>query len=239
MVSNGGCAACLAIHSEQQRKANPEKAAAAVRASEAKHRERKLARGRAYSKSHLAESAAAKRARNAKRLVAKLAARVPEPSDYTGPIVTRADAKAKGATRFFTGKPCVKNHLSERTTANGGCIACNAIFISAIYHAEGTEKQAKRKAGKRVVKHRRRALEAKAEGTFTVADIKRIGDGQKWKCHWCSKPAKKAYHVDHVIPLAKGGTNKPSNLVIACSRCNTRKNALDPIEYARRIGLLI
>jgi hypothetical protein len=29
--------------------------------------------------------------------------------------------------------------------------------------------------------------------------------------------------VDHVIPLSWGGTNHPSNLVVACSPCNMKK----------------
>lgn len=239
MVTNGACCTCLAIRSEAWRLADPERAAAAVRASDEKHRERRRAKGRAYSQAHRSESAAWKRARNAKKLAAKLAARTPDPTDYTGPVVTREEARAKGLTRFFTGKPCKHNHLSERTTKNGGCIRCNGLTLRALLRAEGTPQQAKLLASKRVVKHRRRSRDREAEGAFAVADVLRIGDMQKWKCHWCSKPTKKHYHVDHLIPLAKGGTNRPSNLVIACPKCNLRKNASDPIEYARRIGLLI
>jgi 5-methylcytosine-specific restriction endonuclease McrA len=87
--------------------------------------------------------------------------------------------------------------------------------------------------------HRRRAKMRSAEGWFTIADVRRIGATQKWQCHWCGTPTRIGYHVDHVVPLSKGGSNWPSNLVIACAKCNQRKNATDPIEYARRIGLLI
>ena len=239
MIVNGACCTCLAIRSEAWRLADPERAAASVRASEVKHRERKLQRGRAYSKAHQPESAAWKRARNAKRLAAKLAARIPDPSDYTGPVVSRVEARARGATHFFTGKPCKHNHLSQRNSKNGGCIKCNVLTHQAHLRADGTPQQAKLLASKRVVKHRRRSRDREAEGKFAAADILRIGDLQKWKCHWCSKPTKKHYHVDHLIPLAKGGANRPSNLVIACPQCNLRKNATDPVEYARRIGLLI
>jgi 5-methylcytosine-specific restriction endonuclease McrA len=44
---------------------------------------------------------------------------------YTGPRVTRAEAKAAGAKRYFTGKPCRNGHLCERYVANEQCIACN------------------------------------------------------------------------------------------------------------------
>ena len=29
--------------------------------------------------------------------------------------------------------------------------------------------------------------------------------------------------IDHKIPKSKGGTNKPENLVLACSSCNSKK----------------
>ena len=37
--------------------------------------------------------------------------------------------------------------------------------------------------------------------------------------------------VDHVVPLALGGTNYEGNLAPACRRCNARKNALLLIEW--------
>lgn len=30
--------------------------------------------------------------------------------------------------------------------------------------------------------------------------------------------------IDHIVPLALGGTNRPANLIIACKHCNARKN---------------
>jgi 5-methylcytosine-specific restriction endonuclease McrA len=32
-----------------------------------------------------------------------------------------------------------------------------------------------------------------------------------------------ALEVDHIIPLSKGGTDKPSNLITACFECNSQK----------------
>jgi len=40
------------------------------------------------------------------------------------PIVTRAEAKAAGSTRYFTGEPCKYGHLAERTTTSGECAEC-------------------------------------------------------------------------------------------------------------------
>jgi 5-methylcytosine-specific restriction endonuclease McrA len=44
---------------------------------------------------------------------------------HTGPIVTRAEAKAAGAKRYFTGKPCKRGHVSEYYTSIAQCVACS------------------------------------------------------------------------------------------------------------------
>lgn len=38
-------------------------------------------------------------------------------------IISRAEAKARGLTRYFTGKPCKHGHIAERRV-EGGCIEC-------------------------------------------------------------------------------------------------------------------
>lgn len=46
------------------------------------------------------------------------------------------------------------------------------------------------------------------------------------KCCYCGKsPPQVSLEVDHVIPIAMGGTNDRSNLVVACARCNRGKSA--------------
>ncbi len=40
--------------------------------------------------------------------------------------------------------------------------------------------------------------------------------------------------LDHVHPLAKGGTHSPGNLVLACCRCNRLKADLLPGEFFAR-----
>jgi 5-methylcytosine-specific restriction endonuclease McrA len=43
---------------------------------------------------------------------------------YDGPIVTRAEALARGLPRWFIGKSCKRDHISERRTTDGVCVAC-------------------------------------------------------------------------------------------------------------------
>ena len=76
----------------------------------------------------------------------------------------------------------------------------------------------------------RRARERGAPGSHTQDDIDRLLSAQKRKCWWCAKPLR-GYHVDHRIPLARGGSNGADNLVISCPRCNQRKHAKMPWEF--------
>jgi 5-methylcytosine-specific restriction endonuclease McrA len=41
-------------------------------------------------------------------------------------------------------------------------------------------------------------------------------------CRYCGVPAT---HVDHVLPISRGGPTHPDNLVAACQRCNLQKGA--------------
>lgn len=45
-------------------------------------------------------------------------------------------------------------------------------------------------------------------------------DGQS--CRYCGAPAD---HVDHVDPVANGGTDDDANLAAACEHCNLSKGA--------------
>ncbi|MEU5149753.1 HNH endonuclease [Streptomyces yangpuensis] len=50
------------------------------------------------------------------------------------------------------------------------------------------------------------------------------------RCAYC--PAL-ATHLDHVIPLSKGGTDTESNIVPACQHCNLSKGAKTLEEWSR------
>jgi 5-methylcytosine-specific restriction endonuclease McrA len=84
----------------------------------------------------------------------------------------------------------------------------------------------------------RRAQTLAVGGEHTEQDILRQHKAQKGKCYWCDCKLGEKYHVDHVIPLSKGGTNDPSNLVIACPTCNLSKHDKFPWEWDGNNGKL-
>lgn len=53
------------------------------------------------------------------------------------------------------------------------------------------------------------------------------------KCYLCGKKIKEGqpYHIDHKIPLARGGKHASWNLAITCPECNMRKRMKTPWEY--------
>lgn len=85
----------------------------------------------------------------------------------------------------------------------------------------------------------RRAAKLKAGGVHTPEDISRIMEDQRGRCAYCRRSIRKSHHVDHIIPLSKGGSNWPKNLQLTCKACNLKKNAANPLDFARRIGRLL
>lgn len=64
-----------------------------------------------------------------------------------------------------------------------------------------------------------------------LVSLAAIGDRDNWRCGICGglidkakrHPAPLAASIDHIVPIAKGGTNDPENLQIAHFRCNWKK----------------
>lgn len=69
--------------------------------------------------------------------------------------------------------------------------------------------------------------------------IPALFEKQRGKCAFCRKSIKAAYHVDHIIALAKGGAHEPLNLQLLCGPCNVRKWTYHPVEFAQKYGKLL
>lgn len=111
----------------------------------------------------------------------------------------------------------------------GRCLA-----NSAKYHAKNPDKI-------RSIRRNRKARIRNADGRHTEADVAEILAMQKGRCAdpSCRKKLGDKYHVDHIVPIAKGGSNDRSNLQIMHPACNQRKSAKDPIIWAQENGFLL
>lgn len=81
---------------------------------------------------------------------------------------------------------------------------------------------------------------ARGEKRLSPEEVERIVALQKGKCAICkSKLEKTGRHIDHIVPITKGGTSHPHNIQMLCPTCNRKKSNADPIDYMQRIGLLL
>lgn len=89
---------------------------------------------------------------------------------------------------------------------------------------------------------KRRAKVKGAGGVHTASDIARLLHSQRQLCANCEtklfKSGPSKFHVDHIMPVSKGGSNGPDNLQCLCPPCNRRKSAKLPEEWAALNGRL-
>lgn len=180
------------------------------------------------------------------------------------PLIARADAippawgKIKKCVvcnaRFHVGGPGSGSGYHSRNICSDDCKKIrdkrNLRKRERIYRARHRQKLKVKRAAKRAaeralllaLKKQLASREPSWFGLFTTEDIERIKVLQRNRCAGfaCRRSLLKCeVNYDHIIPLDRGGTNDPRNIQLLCKRCNSRKGALDPIEYARRNGRLL
>ena len=85
-------------------------------------------------------------------------------------------------------------------------------------------------------RHKRRTVIK--DGDVTTQQLKELYSTVK-NCYWCNiKLTKNNTHLDHFVPLSKGGLHTIDNLVLSCSCCNLKKSNKDPYEFAQERGRL-
>lgn len=72
-------------------------------------------------------------------------------------------------------------------------------------------------------------------GRDVRAQVWAKSDGHCWYCGRPTNPFVD-FRVDHVVPIAGGGSNLLDNLVPACHRCNAAKGALSLQQFRERRG---
>lgn len=92
---------------------------------------------------------------------------------------------------------------------------------------------------KRASDHKRRAGIKKGGGSFTATDIRALLKTQRGKCVACRGKISGIYHIDHIMPLALGGSNGISNIQLLCPRCNLSKKDKHPITFMQSRGFLL
>jgi len=168
-------------------------------------------------------------------------------------VISRKDAKALGLPRYFTGKPCKREHVSERYIS-GNCIACDLALKDARYKAdpelfkgrvnkyraenpekvaESNRNYAKRHPAKMVAKAAARRA-AKLLRTPPWVDHAKILPYYSRSRLWTILHGV-MYHVDHIVPLQGelvSGLHVDYNLTVMQGPENSSKgNDFDPMTY--------
>lgn len=72
-----------------------------------------------------------------------------------------------------------------------------------------------------------RAYHSKNQRRLMTPELrKQIAERDHYTCQICGKymPDGVGLHIDHIIPVSKGGKTVPSNLQVLCSKCNGHKS---------------
>ena len=137
------------------------------------------------------------------------------------------------------GKPL--NGQTKRKT----CDKC--LEVKREYHKENCEQRRKRqsvwskanpeKRRKRRAtdKHTYRARKQGNGGTFTFEELNELFEQQEGFCAYCGELLYSSFdkdvHVEHKLPVSRGGTSYISNIVLSCSKCNWEKGTKTHEEF--------
>ena len=86
---------------------------------------------------------------------------------------------------------------------------------------------------RKAASHRRRLNGA----SYISAEIVRLVEQRNLEifevlsCEYCGRAVKGNYHLDHRIPLSRGGNNSFDNFSISCSKCNLSKGQKTVEEF--------
>lgn len=92
---------------------------------------------------------------------------------------------------------------------------------------------------KRISSHKRRARKASIGGTLSRDLTEKLLKRQKGKCACCGGVLSVDFQLDHIMPIALGGSNTDENIQLLHGLCNRRKAAKHPIDFMQERGFLL
>ena len=135
-----------------------------------------------------------------------------------------------------------RERLIAKVEARYEAKKAEVLAYQANYYVEHTDKvkanvlayRAANPEKKALHDNRRRVRKAGNGGTHTAAEWREKCQVLGNVCFYCGEA--KPLTRDHIIPLARGGTDDITNLVPACRSCNSRKHIQTAQEFHARIG---
>lgn len=216
------CRDCAKARLAAYRAENPDKVRLGQKAHYATNQEMRIAKQRAYREANpekVKESSAKSWEKNKEKYKAATKAWREAHKDYI---------KSKNTVYYAEHGHKMRDKINEYRRANPEQMRAYEASLRAANPAVHRAQDAKRRARKLA-----------AGGSYTAADVQSLMGLQSGKCAVCRCCIKKAYHVDHIEPLARGGSNDRLNLQILCKPCNLSKSARDPIVFMQSKGFLL
>lgn len=149
----------------------------------------------------------------------------------------------------MTSKPC-RICKSEDRFPSGPCRPCakrRALTADARreyqrkWYAGNKEKHNDRRSRwlnssptkKRDINRQKDHKKRKAAGKISKGINERLFAEQMGVCACCGDMLGNNYHLDHIMPIALGGTNEDQNLQLLRAECNMKKGAKHPDEWRK------
>jgi 5-methylcytosine-specific restriction endonuclease McrA len=180
----------------------------------------------------------------------------------------RRQAIEEGLSRFDPAGPCIHGHMAQRWVSSGCCVACSKVRytygplprrrtdeerrIALVAQMEEEERKSaahwiwKAERNKVIAQTAHNARRARKAGSATgcrkayAAFVQWARASTSIPCRWCNRETTPTYrHIDHIIPLSKGGSDSVDNLCVACPDCNMAKSSKLPEDFLREKQLAI
>jgi 5-methylcytosine-specific restriction endonuclease McrA len=125
---------------------------------------------------------------------------------------------------------------------------------AADYHQWATEHREQRRASQRqwykihpegfkANNHNRRARIKGNGGSFTTDELNALFEKQEGFCFYCGRllfeSFSQTFHIEHKIPISRGGSNDISNIALSCAQCNFKKGTMTHDEFQQDLKKLI
>ena len=155
-------------------------------------------------------------------------------------VYQRAYRQAHRAEKAAYNRAYRQAHRAEAAAYEQARRAERAVYCRAYAQAHRVESAAYRQAHRAEIaaydrawarthpdkKADNRALRRAKQQNATVEKVSRatVYERDNGRCHICEKKVGRGWHLDHIVPLARGGEHSYRNVAVSCPGCNMAKH---------------